>query len=118
MSDLFDVIDWVLKKKNKEVFSEESTSTFMLNRWLSMSSNDASKVVNTTINRWDGIDFSNVLKFYRIFLPKNNQKIQYIKKENTLKKDDSNEDLEKLCKNMEISKREIEIYDQMIKNLN
>jgi hypothetical protein len=83
---IFSLLDWILKKPKSDYgFSGESPSTFMLMRWLSMSSKEDTRIINETVNRWHSnyvlySDISIISKFLRIVLQKNTKRLFYIKK--------------------------------------
>lgn len=119
-SDLFSYLDWILKKNRKDLDHENLPYPFITNRWLSMADPNIAQIVNATTNRWitgDGVakDSFRFAKFMRIILPKFSKKIAYIKKP-IVKKEDT--DLEICSQNLELSKREIEIYEKTLAELN
>lgn len=112
MDNIYKFIDFCLKKKNIDISELKINNYYLFNRWLSMCDIDICIILNSLSNRWlfknNNID---ILKFYRIFLPKNDKKIQYIKKKN---KEQKQLDFLKLANNLEISTRELESYEEMI----
>jgi hypothetical protein len=119
-SNIFEFLDWVLKKKEKEPIYENNISNYIINRWLSMSDLDVCKIINVSTNRWDKCidnseNFLDNCKFYKTLLPKIHKKIEYIKKKGFKNEEESNEDV--LAKEYEISKREIDIYDKLLENI-
>jgi len=119
-SNIFEFLDWVLKKKEKEPIYENNISNYIINRWLSMSDLDVCKIINVSTNRWDKYidnseNFLDNCKFYKTLLPKIHKKIEYIKKKGFKNEEESNEDV--LAKEYEISKREIDIYDKLLENI-
>jgi hypothetical protein len=71
-------------------------------------------IINSITNRWILKNQNiNLLKFYRIFLPKNIKNIKYIKK-NSKNKEKENEDYQKIASNYELSIKEIENYEDML----
>lgn len=112
---IFDVLDFVLKKSNVNI--DNFKNYYIVNRWLSMSDFSVAKIVNATFNRWLLKNSSiNILKFYRSFLPTTNKKIKYIKKISKIKNKED-EDFSILSKNLEISIREVELYENTIEFL-
>jgi hypothetical protein len=116
--DLFVYLNWILKKPIKELCLQNLPSTFIVNRWLSMVNADTANIVNTTFNRWllcKSFSSNNLLasKFYRIILPTNNKRISYIKKSSS-ENNKEIEDLSNLAKNLEMSQKEIEMYNQTL----
>lgn len=119
-NDIFKKLDWVLKKKGKLTENMTKTSPFIINRWLSMADFSVAQIVNTTINRWilqRGFfgEENFVLNFFRIVLPKVNKRISYIKK---ISKEKSEEDYTNLATCMEISKREVFLYEKTLAEIN
>ena len=115
-NDLFKKLDWVLKKKGKLTDTLDKISPFMFNRWLSMADFSVAQIVNATTNRWIlQKDFFNeenfILNFFKTVLPKINRKISYIKK---TVKDKSEDDYTNLANCMEISKREVFLYEKTL----
>jgi hypothetical protein len=119
---IFDLINWILKKPKTKLNIQESSSTYLLNRWLSMVGPDHSNIINETLNRWYYTnsmytDTECVASLYRIIIPKNTKKINYIKK-NKEKKQKSNSDVCFEHIQREISKKEIEEQKRMLEELN
>jgi hypothetical protein len=112
LDGIFGMLDWILKKPNLDYdFNNEMPSTFMLMRWLSMSSKESSKIINETVNRWHSnpklySDISIISKFLRIILQKNTKRLFYLKKKTkkkTIKGDeDTQEHLYRECSKKEI----------------
>jgi hypothetical protein len=117
-NNIFKLIDFTLKKKKIDTSNLQIKNFYLLNRWLSMSDINICFIINSITNRWilktNEID---LLKFYRVFLPKNYKNISYIKKK-TQTKELKNTDLNKIANNFELSTREIEIYEEMVDFLN
>ena len=116
-NNIFEFLDWILKKKEKEPIYENNITDYILNRWVSMSDFDAAKITNVTVNRWNKCDessenFLQNCKFLKIILPKIHKKLEYLKKKNINTEEDSDEYI--LIKNYEISKREIKIYNNLL----
>mgnify|MGYP003342033239 CR=1 FL=1 len=116
--DLFVYLDWILKKPIKEPLLQNTPSIFITNRWLSMLDLNTANIVNVTFNRWIKNKFfssDNFIagKFYKTVLPKTSKRIFYIKKENK-EKYSSQEDESCLAKNLELSQREIQMYNQTL----
>jgi hypothetical protein len=120
-NNLFDIIDFCLKKKNLDIETHNFKANYILNRWLSMSDKNIAKIVNSTVNKWLFKNNSiNVLKFYRMILPKIDRDIRYIKKATNIKnnQEDHENDISTLAVNLELSTREIEMYEDTIDFLN
>jgi hypothetical protein len=118
-SDLFSYLDWVLKKNRKDLDHENLPYPFIVNRWLSMADPSIAQIVNATTNRWiteDGLakDSLSMAKFMRTILPKFIKKISYIKKP-TNEKDTI--DCGNYAQSMQLSRREIEIYEKTLAEL-
>jgi hypothetical protein len=123
MSDsIFDVINWILKKPKTKINIQENVSTYLINRWLSMVGPDHSNIINETLNRWyynNSIytDTEIVSNLYRLILPKNIKKINYIKK-NKEKKQKINQNVCFEHTQREISKREVDQQKKLLEELN
>lgn len=120
--DLFVYLNWILKKPIQEPQLQNTPSIFITNRWLSMVDKEIANVVNHTFNKWltckiFSSDNSLAGKFYRVVLPKNTKRISYLKKPSNTKTSDS-EDVEALAKNLEMSQKEILLYNQTLDFLN
>jgi hypothetical protein len=112
--DLFVCLNWILKKTNNSINLSGQPSIFLLNRWLSMSDPNLVLIINNTFNRW--IKSSSISKetemckkFYRILMPKTFKNFKYIKKNQESEKKE-----EDIYSNLEISKREIELYNNTL----
>lgn len=117
-NNIFDIIDFVLKKKNIDVEKHSIKNFYIINRWLSMSDPSICFIINSITNRWILKNQNiNLLKFYRTFLPKTVKNIKYIKKNNK-NKDKENQDYQKIASNYELSIKEIESYEDMLDFLN
>jgi hypothetical protein len=115
-NNLFDVLNWIFKSKNeKPDFS--NVSPYIINRWISMSSNDFCHIVNITTNRWlKKTQTIPYFEFYRQVLPKSRKKIKYIKKN---KLEETNiENIKNTADNKELSCREILFLEKQLELLN
>lgn len=111
----FKYLNWILKvDKNKPEY--QKVSTFMVNRWLSMTTKSIAQIVNSTTNRWRFEDQDNTITILHGLVPKYNKKIDYIKKAST-ELEEEPENFENLCFCMEISKKELRDYDLMLEEL-
>ena len=119
MDNIFEFLDWVLRKKGKEPIDENNITGFMFNRWLSMSDPDVAKIVNITFNRWSNTEsdktFLTAAKFYHSVLPKVASRVSYLKK--PAKKAEKENDDKTICSNLNISIKEKKIYDRMLEGL-
>ena len=117
-NNIFDIIDFVLKKKDIDVEKNIIKNYYIINRWLSMCDPSICFIINSISNRWILKNQNiNLLKFYRTFLPKTVKNIKYIKKNNK-NKDKENQDYQKIALNYELSVKEIESYEDMLDFLN
>ena len=118
--ELFQIMDWVLKKKGSDPISDERMpQPFVLNRWLSMVDPSIAHIINATTNRWilvQGMcsDKLALGKFYKKLLPKTNKKYSYIKKPS---KEKAEEEKAEFIKMEEISNREFELYKKTLADL-
>ena len=115
-NDLFGYLDWILKKRGAEPSEQSIPYPFLVNRWLSMADPLIALIVNATTNKWiveNGIATDGVMmgKFFRVILPKFTGKINYIKK---AFKEKDHEDSSNIAQNMQLSIREIEIYEKTL----
>lgn len=119
--DLFPVINFILKKNKKMDQNIKKPSTFILNRWLSMSTKSNANVINETLNKWSSSsllysDFSFVSKFLETLLEKHTARLGYIKKNKTKIKNINLDDNENVIR--ECSKREVLLQKKLIEELN
>jgi len=121
--NLFPFLNWILKKNSVQPDENDIPSIFITNRWLSMIDPSLAQIVNVTFNRWTYktlIAKENLLagKIYRTLLPRISKKINYIKKSTQTNKVDEVDNMETLANNMEISVRELHIYNSALEHLN
>lgn len=113
---LFDIINDIVHYKSKNLLeipdNEKEYSGYMVNRWLSMYSDNYSIIINETTNKY----YSNFkikkdhYEFLCNIIPKGKiQRIQYLKKDKAETKIDKKV-IEFLSKNLQISQREILQY--------
>lgn len=113
---IFDIINDIVHYKSKNLLeipdNEKEYSGYMVNRWLSMYSDNYSIIINETTNKY----FSNFkikkdhYEFLCNIIPKGKiQRIQYLKKDKAETKIDKKV-IEFLSKNLQISQREIFQY--------
>ena len=115
----FKTLLWIIKQE-KEKPEIPRFFGFMANRWLSMATKSNAQIVNLTTNRWNYhsiLDEETLAKFYHAIIPKHSKKIEYIKK--TAKEaEETDENIEYLSSVLEISKKELEAYNDTIAQLN
>jgi len=121
--NLFPFLNWILKKNSVQPDENDIPSMFITNRWLSMIDPSLAQIVNVTFNRWTYktlIAKEGLLagKIYRTLLPRISKKINYIKKTTQTNKVDEVDNIETLANNMEISVRELHIYNSALEHLN
>jgi len=112
----FPFLNWILKIDSKKPEIPKNIS-YMTNRWLSMTSKPIAQIVNMTTNKWNISDEEFLAKFYYKVIPKHTKKIQYIKKSNK-GVEESDPNLDNLCSVMEISRKELEMYNNTLEELN
>jgi hypothetical protein len=114
-NNLFDTLNWILKKSDKQP-DTLLDSSFILNRWLSMVSPEIAQIINTTANRWNKSNIKlPMAKFYKLILPKNFNKISYIKKK---LKDKEVENYKEMTNSLEISSRELNFFENALEEIN
>ena len=113
METIFDFLQSLLFTKKKIKLNEENLSSyspFMINRWCSFYSPNLVNLINLSVNRFHQLtkqEHYNLL--YCLFSKLFFKRINYIKKKE-IKKESNNEIIDLLAKNLEISKREINLY--------
>jgi hypothetical protein len=117
--NFFKTLMWILKQE-KEKPEIPKYFGFMLNRWLSMATKSNAQIVNLTTNRWNYhsvLEDEILAKIYHAIIPKHSKKIEYLKK---ISKEDEeiDENIEYLSSIMEISKKELEAYNDTLAQLN
>jgi len=116
---IFDVIADILFSKKKttlaNVDNESLFSPFMLNRWISMYSNSLAIKCNI-LNKFISFNKQTVYTlFFNIFDKVPQKKITYYKKiKETV---DDNDILPVFAKSLELSRREIKLYDDVLTSL-
>jgi len=113
---IFDIINDIVHYKSKNLLeipdNEKEYSGYMVNRWLSMYSDNYSIIINETTNKYYS-NFKNKKDHYEFLcniIPKGKiQRIQYLKKDKAENKIDKKV-VEFLSKNLQISQREIFQY--------
>jgi hypothetical protein len=113
---IFDYLNDILFTKGdksfKNIEDEADFQPYLVNRWISMYSPEVAYLINETTNKYYSTftEKHDIFKLLRSVIPKMSRKrINYIKKP---KKDKENiqECVDLLAKNLEISKKEIYIY--------
>lgn len=114
-NNLFDTLNWILKKDKKEPVSILE-SNFILNRWLSMVTPEIAQIINITGNRWNKntTNFS-MAKFYKSILPKNSDQIFYIKRK---KEEKEMENIKEMANSFELSRKELIFFENTLEDLN
>lgn len=114
-NNLFDTLNWILKKDKKEPVSILE-SNFILNRWLSMVTPEITQIINITGNRWNkNITNFSMAKFYKSILPKNSDQISYIKRK---KEEKEIENIEEMANSFELSRKELIFFENALEDLN
>ena len=114
-NNLFDTLNWILKNK-KDAPQEKFQSNFLLNRWLSMSTKEVCQIVNATGNRWCKFltDFQ-LTDFYHSIMPKNKNRISYIKKG---VKEIDDENTKQIASSMDLSVKDVYFLENALEELN
>jgi hypothetical protein len=115
----FKTLMWILKQEKQKPEIPKYFG-FMANRWLSMATKSNAQIVNLTTNRWNYhsiLDEGTLAKFYHAVIPKYGKKIEYIKK-TSKETEETDENVEYLASMMEISKKELESYNDTLAQLN
>lgn len=113
---LFDIINDIVHYKSKNILelddNEKEFNGYMINRWLSMYSDNYSIIINDTTNKYYS-NFKSKKDHYEFLcsiLPKGKiQRINYLKKDKAENKVDKKV-IEFLSKNLQLSQREILQY--------
>jgi len=121
MNTIFDYVGAILHTKDRSIFTsvdnEQGFQPFMVNRWISMYSQEMATVVNVTTNKYAALfhDKRELFNFYVSIYPKlRNKRIAYIKKAKaTPTKETDDEILRMTASAMEISQREVAMMQQM-----
>ena len=115
-NDFFKYLNYILKSDKKKPENLQFSS-YMTNRWLSMASNPIAKIVNSTTNRWNISDCDFLTSFLIKILPKHTKRIEYIKKA-PKESEEAMENVEYLSNCLELSRKEIELYQKTLEELN
>ena len=112
----FTYLNYILKvdKKKPEIPNNPS---YMTNRWLSMASKPIAQIVNATMNRWNVSDSQFITDFYHSVIPRYTKRIEYIKKA-PKQEEEFDENLDHLCFSMQISRKELDAYNETLEVLN
>jgi hypothetical protein len=115
-NEFFKYLNYILKTDKKKP-ENLHFSSYMINRWLSMTSKPIAKIVNSTTNRWNTSDYEFLTDFLIKILPKHSKRIEYIKK--TPKDiEETSENVEFLSNCLELSRKELEMYQKTLEELN
>jgi hypothetical protein len=115
---LKDILFFKTKKSLSNIDNESIFSPYMINRWASMYSNTVALHCNI-LNKFLSFsqNKSDLFSLFSSILPKVPQrKIQYFKK-NKPEETEADEQIAMIAKTMELSKREIEYYNNMLNTL-
>lgn len=112
--NIFDYLKEVLFSKKRELLNlNQETHTYqpyMLQRWCSMASTDATLIINETTNRWAHLHTDKNM-FYKVLhsaLPKHKfKKVAYIKK---AAKSSDTDNIKDMSNTLELSHREVRDY--------
>lgn len=99
----------------KAIDQQSDYQPFLINRWCSMLNKQTCHVINTTVNTMYQVfeSKSDHYKFLHYIVPRERfTRINYIKKHKTENKD--SQIVSKLAKNLELSKREINLYKEQL----
>lgn len=114
-NNLFDTLNWILKKDKKEPVSILE-SNFILNRWLSMVTPELAQIINITGNRWNkNITNFSMAKFYKSIFPKISDQIFYIKRK---KEEKEMENIKEMASSFELSRKELIFFENALEDLN
>ena len=122
-SGIFDFINSILyKTKLSDDVNVASSdySQYMVNRWLSMYSNDVAHIINCTTNKFCN-SMSNEEHYNLLFslIPKcKGKRLEYLKKEKIQEKEYEDYNIDNIAYNMELSKKEIKAMLDSIENMN
>jgi hypothetical protein len=115
-NNFFPYLEWITKATNNKPEFIKNIG-YIANRWLSMASKPIAQIVNSTSNRWNIQDEEVLAKFHHAVIPKYAKNINYIKKPS--KEDEEiDENFDMLCENMQISQKELHMYNQTLAELN
>lgn len=115
-NNLFKVLNWILKSENEKPEIPPYIG-YLCNRWLSMASKPIAQIVNATFNRWNTNDTNYYTSSLRCLLPKYKKHINYIKKPIQNDSDSEGDTIENFSQVMELSVREIELYNETLAEL-
>jgi hypothetical protein len=114
--NIFNIINSLFFSKKKidlSLDSESQFSPYMINRWMSMYSDEMLVIINNTSNKYGGL-FKNKDQqynwYFNLFPKIRFKKIQYIKKNKKAKEEIKEDNLPLIAKNKEISVRELRLY--------
>jgi len=96
--------------------NESQFSPYMLNRWMSMYSDEMLVIINETSNRYGGLLNTKEQQYewyFNLFPKVRFKKIQYIKKNKKVKEEIKEDNLALIAKHNEISVRELQLYKEL-----
>lgn len=119
---IFDYIDSILYKKSLKDLNLDHASQYnpyLINRWLSMYSDDVANIINCTVNTYGSVlSKEEHYKFLNNLISRNSRKkINYIKKPKRELESDS-VDVKEIADVMELSSREVSELIDLEKYLN
>jgi len=125
-TNLFEVIRDIATIKSGDLnkrfnFNDAVSSNYILQRWISMVSNESACILNETTNKlWLGFDDNKEL-WYKLMLtiiPQNRyKKVTYIKKIGKIVNEKKDKDVEELANRYQLSQREVLEYQELIDKL-
>jgi len=119
---IFNIINSLFFSKKKidiNLDNETQFSPYMINRWVSMYSDEMLEVINNTSNRYGSLFNTKEQQYnwyYYLFPKIRFKKIQYIKKNKAAKEEIKEDNLDTIAKNKEISVRELKLYKDLFDN--
>lgn len=123
--NIFNYISNILFTKKdrylKTIDQQSDYQPFLINRWCSMLNKQTCHLINTTSNTiYQVLDSKrDHYKFLHFILPRDKfRRINYIKKnKNSSENKEEDNNISKVAKNLQLSKREINLYIEQLKQL-
>ena len=115
-NNFFDFVTNILFEKNKidvDITSAQLYSPYIVNRYITFSDKQFTFLINNSVNKFGAIFNTNIehYNFLHVLIPKTKRKyINYTKK---VKRD--KEIYERVCKQYELSQREVDLYSKNFK---